>query len=307
MNENEQKIFSINKTIKLKENEENKKNQYFKNKIPIYSKKRIIERCYNCNEKGHIQKNCPNIKCYICNEKGHKSKHCPLNKNKINYINEIPKCKYCQNYGHYSNNCLINPEINFQINEPCYFCGNKKHLICSNDDNAFIISDYDSDDVIISCDEDDSDLNENYFGYIQNFKVNTDNFYSILNFFKNENQKLKNDKSKIFIKKNKKRKNIIFSDIKNEDISKTIFCYKCGERHSSKLCGIANKENDFMLKISQEGNYKVKNPLKYEPIAPKEEFIINHHYKNINYYNDTDSSGESYEKMYKDKNSENKN
>lgn len=35
--------------------------------------------CYNCNEKGHLSRNCPlnQPTCFKCNEKGHIAKHCP--------------------------------------------------------------------------------------------------------------------------------------------------------------------------------------------------------------------------------------
>ena len=319
MNENDKNSYTLDlskKTNKLNIKAQKKKKRKLKSKHFIIkksslrniSKKRqenqkIIDRCFICNQKGHFHKNCPNIKCYNCNKKGHKAISCPLNNN------IIPKCDRCENYGHFSKDCLINPIIDKSyLNDSCYFCG-KKHFICPFEEPPFIISDYDSDNAIISSSDEDNDNKdkfENNIGFIKNFRVNKENFYSILNYFKNEKRRLQYDnnihKNKV---KKKKLNERIFQDIKNEDIYKTIFCYKCGGRHSSKFCfkngKNENKENNYLLNIIEEGKYKVKNPLKYEPILPKEEYTINHHNQNNNYYNDTDSSGESYEKMYKNK------
>ena len=49
----------------------------------------------------------------------------------------------------------------------------------------FLICDYDSDDVEIE-DNISNEINEENLQFINNYKVNTDNFYSILNYFKNE-------------------------------------------------------------------------------------------------------------------------
>ena len=322
MNENDKNSYTLDlskKTNKLNVKFQKKKKRRLKSKHFIIKKsslrnlskkkkdnQKIIDRCFCCNQKGHFHKNCPKIKCFICNKKGHKSNSCPLNKNN----NKIPKCDRCNNYGHYNKDCLINPIINkINLNDSCYFCG-KKHFICPFEEPPFIISDYDSDNATISSSDDDNNDNDKYeknIRYIKNFRVNKDNFYSILNYFKNEIKRLNyenNNSNKNYLKK-KKLNERIFKDIKNEDIYKTIFCYKCGGKHSSKFCfndgKNENKENNYLLNIIEEGKYKVKNPLKYEPILPKEEFTINHHNQNNDYYNDTDSSGESYEKMYKNK------
>ena len=208
----------------------------------------------------------------------------PLNKNKYRN-NIIPKCNQCQNYGHLSLDCLINPIINEDNNLFCSFCGSDKHIICPMNNPPFLICDYDSDDVEIE-DNISNEINEKNLNFINNYKVNKDNFYSILNFFKNEKKQLiyekRNEKKKMKINTNK-----IFSDINNEDIHKIIFCYKCGGRHSSNICNGKNnekknknniQENNSLIKNHEEEkkqNNNLKNSYKYEPLLPNEEYKIN--------------------------------
>lgn len=66
--------------------------------------------CYYCNEKGHIQRNCPQMQqqyrtyqtyeptCYLCNEKGHIQKNCPK-------IQQQFVCTKCKQQGHQSREC----------------------------------------------------------------------------------------------------------------------------------------------------------------------------------------------------------
>ena len=83
----------------------------------------------------------------------------------------------------------------------------------------------------------------------------------------------------------------IFDDITNEEIATTIFCYNCGERHDGKKCpkSSTNQKSNLMTRA----NYHIKNPLKFQPIYRKE-FNINHHIEFKNYYDDDNSSGESF-------------
>ena len=52
----------------------------FRQQRPI-SYQNFQPTCWTCNEKGHLQKNCPSynssVNCYNCLEPGHKQNNCP--------------------------------------------------------------------------------------------------------------------------------------------------------------------------------------------------------------------------------------
>ena len=64
--------------------------------------------CHTCNEKGHLQRDCPKVKCMTCGNKGHIQRNCP----------EL-KCHNCGRLGHMEREC---PEI------ICLYCGEKGHI-----------------------------------------------------------------------------------------------------------------------------------------------------------------------------------
>lgn len=112
------------------------------------------EKCYNCQEYGHISKNCPNrsvIKCFFClgnhkketceiancfccSQEGHRSSNCPFR--------TLPSCRRCFKRGHKERECraLINfretdqrtPEhLSVSSNQLlCLSCGKAGHLQC---------------------------------------------------------------------------------------------------------------------------------------------------------------------------------
>ena len=263
----------------------------------------ICEKCLKYHHKGE---ECPNEKCYLCNSRGHKPTLCPLKKNnqynnKNKYIaSKIPKCTKCLNNGHESIDCLIKPN-NIYINNPsklslCRFCNSTKHYVCPFKDDIYIISDYDSDKVDISENEKDNKFKNST--YIKNYKINKNNFNSLLQYFLNEGKKY--EKENIILGK-------ISSGITKEQIKINNFCCKCGNIHYYKDCGkiITKKkyleENDDDCYINLKNNnflYHKKNPLKFEPYA-KSEYKINHHDIKYDYYEQNDSSGESFKEMYK--------
>ena len=239
----------------------------------------VLPCCLKCNEYGHTERTCPKVQCFYCNKIGHRSKECPIKKN-INQKAKSTLCKLCKNYGHNSIDCLIYPKaITKENSEPnCYFCGSKEHFICPMEGKG-IITNYDSDEVMVSDDEKKESISLP--------KEDDTSFYSILNFFKKETIK-----TQIQIKKksNKEYKQI-FDDITNEEIATTIFCYNCGDRHDGKKCpkSSTNQKSNLMTRA----NYHSKNPLKFQPIY-RNEFNINHHIEFKNYYDDDNSSGESF-------------
>ena len=139
-----------------------------------------------------------NDKCFICGSSNHFAKLCP------NKIAKIPQCERCHNIGHCGKDCLLMPEeITADILKKnkifCYVCKSDKHLICGNKSD-YVIEGYNTDEVDVSSDE--------------------------------EGEKQSEAKSeKIY-----KRRLHVFIDIPNEKIASTVFCYKCGGRHSYKEC-----------------------------------------------------------------------
>ena len=273
--------------------------------------------CIKCLQKNHKGKECPNEKCFLCNNKGHKASFCPLKKkNQNNYKNKyiaskIPKCIKCLNNGHESIDCLIKPN-DIKINNPsklplCKFCNSPNHYICPFKDDIYIISDYDSDNVNIDDEKRDKNYinkKDNYYNknysYIKNYRVNRNSFDSLLNYFINENKKY--EKEELIIGK-------IVNGITKEKIYNTNFCGKCGKLHYTKDCGkfISKKKydsednDDYYIKLKSYNNiYHKKNPLKFEPFQ-KSEYRINHHDIRFDYYEQNDSSGESFKEMYNNK------
>ena len=179
-------------------------------KLKSKNKKRNKSKIYNNNKTKNKNVKINNIK----------KKNQTTNTFKENAI--ITKCENCNNFNHSSENCLVNPTLNIdQNNIKCLFCGSNKHFICPMKKPPFIIYDYDSDDGILSFEENENQLNHDY----SNNNIINNDFYSILLFFQRE------------IKKKKKLLNYkIFPDVQNDEIYNIIFCYKCGGRHSSNCC-----------------------------------------------------------------------
>jgi hypothetical protein len=65
--------------------------------------KRVKGKCYECDEQGHIAKNCPNVVCFRCNKKGHKTEDCKAQ----------PKhpCGNCGNINHSTAYCNKPPKL----------------------------------------------------------------------------------------------------------------------------------------------------------------------------------------------------
>lgn len=301
-----------------------------------HNKKNDLIKCFNCGKYGHFSsecrrdlddicvkclkdhkgKECPNEKCYLCNRKGHKPMFCPLkkknqNNSKNKYIaSKVSKCTKCLNNGHEEKDCLIRPNdviiVNTSKKPLCKFCNSPDHYICPFSEDIYVISDYNSDDINLNDTDNDNDNNKdkksnnNNFkinSYIKNYKVDRNNFDSLVKYFLNEY--IKYEKEEVILGK-------ISGGVTKEQIKNTNFCCKCGKPHYSKDCGkpiikkkYINEENDdyyIRLKNSENLIHK-KNPLKFEPFE-RSEYKINHHDIRYDYYDQNDSSGESFKEMY---------
>ncbi|KAI9055886.1 hypothetical protein LZ554_000824 [Drepanopeziza brunnea f. sp. 'monogermtubi'] len=132
---------------------------------PVYC---LMQKCSNCDELGHTQRNCPQdkmdkehtvVKCYNCEETGHRVRDCPNPRpDKFACRNckqsghsskecteprsaEGVECKKCNEVGHFSRDC---PQGGGGGSRACHNCGQEGHskndctnervLICRNCD-----------------------------------------------------------------------------------------------------------------------------------------------------------------------------
>ena len=263
-------------------------------------KEKKEEICPKCLGKNHLNNVCPYEICLNCGKRGHKQQNCfYFKKNKNKYKKNLKKCFNCSNYGHESNECLSKPNPiyikNYSKIPLCAFCKSSNHYICPFNKNKgiFVIPvHYYDDNGYNDKNNSDSDFNLN-----NNEIVNRNNSESLLNYFLNE------------IKKNEKielKLGELPQDITKEEIKNTNFCCKCGNNHFSDDCEKFKKKNKFNLNNDYIFNLKDniihrKNPLKFETYERKE-YTINHHDIRADYYDQSDSSGESFNELFKKNN-----
>ena len=262
-------------------------------------KEKKEEICPKCLGKNHLNNICPYEICLNCGKRGHKQQNCfYFKKNKNKHKKNLKKFFNCSNYGHESNECLSKPNPiyikNYSKIPLCAFCKSSNHYICPFNKNKgiFVIPDhYYDDNGYNDKNNSDSDFNLN-----NNEIVNRNNSESLLNYFLNEIKKT----DKIEIKLGE-----LPQDITKEEIKNTNFCCKCGNNHFSDDCEKFKKKNKFNLNNDFIFNLKDniihrKNPLKFEPYERKE-YTINHHDIRADYYDQSDSSGESFNELFKKK------
>ena len=265
-------------------------------------KEKKEEICPKCLRKNHINNICPYEICFNCGKRGHKQENCfyaKKNKSKNKNKKIIKKCFNCLNFGHENYECLSKPNPiyikNYSKIPLCAFCKSSNHYICpfNKNNGIFVIPDhyYDNDNNDID-NNSDSDFNIN-----KNEIVNRNSAESLINYFLNEIKKTE----KIEIKLGE-----LPQDIAKEEIKNTNFCCKCGDNHFSEDCETIKKKNkynlnnDFIFNLKDNIIHR-KNPLKFEPYARKE-YIINHHDIRADYYDQSDSSGESFNELFKKNN-----
>jgi hypothetical protein len=213
----------------------------------------VLHTCLRCNTKGHSEYDCPNVKCFKCNKIGHKSFEC-----KANSQNTI-KCEMCKNIGHEAEDCLVEPKkIKKSVVDKsyCFFCGQLGHIMCKAPENKFIIEDYNSDEVELSDDTDaiedaqdvemegnsDPDFDTIITQNMKNKKENTGIQDTKKNIELRENAGLIKDNKTEFLKKKRKR---VFNKFKNSELVEKIFCPKCGDMHSMNECTVQLRFNSF--------------------------------------------------------------
>lgn len=220
------------------------------------------------------------------------------------------KCNKCNQYGHSPHNCLrfpneihCNSNNNSNVSLQCSFCGSDTHFICPFPNEAFVIKEYDSDEIELSLSEDDNNNNikieskttsnnNNSSNHNEKIPITIPkkivippveasgyNFNTILDFFKKEfikttiqikqtlPQQVQPTKPHIKLKPSK-----IFQSINNEDIQSTIFCYKCGGTHNAHQCDMYNNNKK-----------NVKSKLIQSPYKHTH-FIYSNHHTSINYH-----------------------
>ncbi len=209
--------------------------------------------CNKCSKYGHLEENCPNMKCFKCNRIGHRSFECTLRGK------DIKKCENCKNIGHTPEDCLIEPMRikKSQLKDiECSFCGKFGHFICDLKKDMFIVEGYDSEKVEISesesdiCIQNESDIcsesesesgNESPKGFGEIIKRFKQKQIESKNKDINNNNNSTATTNKLL---NKKRKRI-FPKLDNKLIKDTVFCPKCAEMHDIKECNVSLRMNEF--------------------------------------------------------------
>jgi hypothetical protein len=107
----------------------------------------VLIICSKCNQTGHDRFQCKNVKCFKCNRIGHKSQDCN--------VKEVLRCERCGHTNHKGYDCLSKPEITHSSSSEkyCRFCNSSGHLVCGFPKEMYIISEYDSDNVVFSDEE----------------------------------------------------------------------------------------------------------------------------------------------------------
>lgn len=104
------------------------------------------QRCRNCNEVGHLARECPEAKkqpvCFMCGGRGHRGKECPERQN-LQYTRRHADCNRCGQQGHIQRECpdiwrqfhattkigrIVIPEVKVNKIIQCYNCASDSHF-----------------------------------------------------------------------------------------------------------------------------------------------------------------------------------
>ncbi|KAI9503292.1 hypothetical protein BX070DRAFT_183641, partial [Coemansia spiralis] len=87
--------------------------------------------CFQCRQKGHSVKNCPNADstgtgiCYHCGSEEHTTKQCAKPGSTFPYAT----CYVCKERGHLASMCQKNEKGLYPNGGGCKYCGSTKHLV----------------------------------------------------------------------------------------------------------------------------------------------------------------------------------
>ncbi|CAI2385381.1 unnamed protein product [Moneuplotes crassus] len=161
--EKEEEKTEPEKEVKKEDNEQDEEDKKEATGLQnrYYQKDSISLRCRNCQEIGHMARNCPNetkypcckfcglehgpqenctsIKCFRCNKSGHKISECRER--------NITMCYKCKSIGHSGDKCFMTAYNGRLKQVLCMICSKPGHLNCQNIDRKDYHITFEEDEV----------------------------------------------------------------------------------------------------------------------------------------------------------------